>query len=83
MSKHFPKLKSLGGKVKVELDMSTYATKTDLKTLAEFDTSSFAKRIDLASLKYNIGQVDIDKLKNVTTNLSNSKSKIDKLDIRN
>ena len=83
MSKHFPKLKSLGGKVKVELDMSTYATKTDLKTLTEFDTSSFAKRIDLASLKYNIGQVDIDKLKNVTTNLSNSKSKIDKLDIRN
>ena len=63
--------------------MSTYATKTDLKTLTEFDTSSFAKRIDLASLKYNIGQVDIDKLKNVTTNLSNSKSKIDKLDIRN
>ena len=83
MSKHFPKLRSLGGKVKVELDMSTYATKTDLKTLTEFDTSSFAKRIDLASLKYNIGQVDIDKLKNVTTNLSNSKSKIDKLDIRN
>ena len=83
MNKHFPKLKSLGGKVKVELDMSTYATKTDLKTLTEFDTSSFAKRIDLASLKYNIGQVDIDKLKNVTTNLSNSKSKIDKLDIRN
>ena len=61
MSKHFPKLKSLGGKVKVELDLSTYATKTDLKTLTEFDTSSFAKRIDLASLKYNIGQVDIDK----------------------
>ena len=83
MSKHFPKLKSLGGKVKVELDLSTYATKTDLKTLTEFDTSSFAKRIDLASLKYNIGQADIDKLKNVTTNLSNSKSKIDKLDIRN
>ena len=83
MNKHFPKLKSLGGKVKVELDLSTYATKTDLKTLTEFDTSSFAKRIDLASLKYNIGQVDIDKLKNVTTNLSNSKSKIDKLDIRN
>ena len=82
MSKHFPELKSLGGKVKVELNMSNYATKTDLKTPTEIDTSSFAKRIDLASLKSSIGKVDIDKLKNVTTNLSNSKSKIDKLDIR-
>ena len=68
MSKHFLELKFLGGKVKVELDMSNYATKTDLKNPTEVDTSSFAKRID--------------KLKNNATNLDNSKSKKDKLDNR-
>ena len=31
MSEYFPELKSLGGKVKVELDLSNYATKADLK----------------------------------------------------
>ena len=32
MSEHFPQPKSLGGRVKVELDLSNYATKTDLKS---------------------------------------------------
>ena len=31
MSEYFPKLKSLGREVKVELDLSKYATKADLK----------------------------------------------------
>ena len=31
MSKYFPEPKSLGGRVKVELDFSKHATKTDLK----------------------------------------------------
>ena len=31
MSEYFPKLKSLGAKVKVELDLSNYTTKADLK----------------------------------------------------
>ena len=29
MSKYFPKLKSIGGKVKVELDLSKYLTKVN------------------------------------------------------
>ena len=41
-------------KVKVELDLSDYATKTDLKNATEIDASSFPKKVDLASLKSNL-----------------------------
>ena len=34
MSEYFPEPNSLGGKVKVELDLSNYAKKTDLKNVA-------------------------------------------------
>ena len=80
MSEYFLKLKSLGGKVKVKLSLSNYATKTDLKNARGIDTSSFAKKVDLANLKSNVDKLDIDKLKNVTNNLTNLKSKVDKLD---
>ena len=39
--------------------------------------------VDLASLKSNVDKLDIEKLKNVTTNSNNLKSKIDKLDVDN
>ena len=81
MSEYFPEPKSLGGRVKVELDLSDYATKAVLKSAAGVDTSKFAKNVDLASLKSNVDKLDIDRLKNVPTNLNNLKSKIDKLDI--
>ena len=45
--------------------MSNYATKTDLKDVTGVDTSKFAKNVDLASLKPNVNQLDVDKLKNV------------------
>ena len=67
--------------MKVKLDLPNYATKTDSKTAAGVDTSSFAKNTDLANLKSNIDKLDIDKLKKVPTNLSNLKSKVDKLDV--
>ena len=41
MSKYFPQPKSLG-KVKLELDLSNYATKTDLKNATGINASSFA-----------------------------------------
>ena len=69
MKEYFPEANSLGGKVKVELDLPNYATKTDLKNVTGIDTSSFAKKIDLANLKSNVDKLDIDKLKNVPTNL--------------
>ena len=39
MSEYFLEPKSLGGKVKVELDLSDYATKPDLKNATEIDIS--------------------------------------------
>ena len=80
MSKYFPEPKSSGRRVKVELDLSNYATKTDLKNATVVDTSKFAKNVDLANLKSNVDKLDIDKMKNVPTNLRNLKSKVDKLD---
>ena len=46
MSEYFPKPKSCEGKVKFELDLSNYATKTDLKNVTSFGTSKFAKKFD-------------------------------------
>ena len=68
MSKYFPESKSFGGKAKVELDLSNYATKADLKNATGVDTSDFSKKTDLASLNSSVDKVDIDKLKNVPTN---------------
>ena len=48
--------------MKVELDFSNYATKADLKNATEVDTSSFAEKTDLATLKSNGDKLDIDKL---------------------
>ena len=80
MSEFFPESKSLGGKVKVELDLSNYATKADLKNATGIDTSSFPKNVDSANLKSNLKKLSIDKLKNVPFSLSNLKSKeVDKL----
>ena len=56
--------------------MSNYATKTDLKSATEFDTSSFPKNFDWANLKSDADKLDIDKLKNVPINLSNLKSEV-------
>ena len=81
MSEYSPERKSLGEKVKVELDLSNCATKTDFKNATGVDTSKFAKKADLANLKSNVDKSDIDKLKNVRINLSDLKSKVDKLDV--
>ena len=70
MSEYFPEQKPLEGRVNVELDLSNYATKKDLKNATEVDTSSFAKN-----------KLYIDKLKNVPSSLSNLKSKADKSDV--
>ena len=80
MSEYFPEPKFSGGRVKIELD-SDYATKSDLKNATGADTSKFARKVDLASLKTNVDKLDIEKLKNVPANLSNLKIKVDKLDV--
>ena len=81
MSEYFPEPKSSGGRVKVESDLSNYATKADLKNEADLDTSNFAKKVDLSNLKSNVDKLDIEKLKNPPTNLSNLKNNVDKLGV--
>ena len=63
----------------VELYLSNYATKGDLKNATGIDTSDFGKNTDLANLKFDLDKLDIDKLKNKPSNLRNFKSKVDKL----
>ena len=58
-----------------------YATKSDLKNATGDDTSEFAKKAGLVSLKSNINKLDIDKLEKVPSALRNLKSKVDKLDV--
>ena len=43
MSEYFPEPKSLVGRVKVELYLSNYATKADLKNATGVDTSKLLK----------------------------------------
>ena len=70
MSEYFPELKSSGERVKVEFDLSYYATKTDLKNVTEVDTSSFATKVDLANLKSDVDKLGIDKLVPLPVDLS-------------
>ena len=55
--------------MKVELDLSNYATNSDLKSTAGVDTLKFAEKVDLASLKSEIDKLDIDKLETTPVNL--------------
>ena len=63
MSHYFPKpYKSFGRNINVKVDLSIYATKTDLKIAIGIDTSKLAAKSDLAGLKADIDQLDIEKL---------------------
>ena len=83
MTEYFQELIFRGGRVKFDSDFPNYATKADLKNPRGVNTSNLAEKVDLASLKSNVDQLDIDKLKKVPSNISNLKSKIDKLDVVN
>ena len=71
MSQYFPKpFRSFGGNVNVKVDLSNYATNTDLKNVTHVDTSSFALKTNLANLKAEVDKLDIDKLAPVPVDLS-------------
>ena len=78
MSQYFPKsYEPFGGDINVKVDLSNYATKTNIKNISHVDTPSFALKSNLASLKSEADKLDIDKLNNSI----NLKNKVDKLDI--
>ena len=71
MSQYFPKLyEPFGGDINVKVDLSNYATKTDIKNISHVDTSSFALKSNLASLKTEVDKLDIDKLVPVAVDLN-------------
>ena len=71
MSKYYPKpYKPFGRGIKVKVDLSNYATKSDIKNISHADTSSFALKTNLANLKTEVDKLDIDKLVPVPVDLS-------------
>ena len=71
MSQYFPKpYEPFDGDINVKVDLSNYATKADIKNISHADTSSFALKANLDSLKTEADQLDIEKLVLVTVALS-------------
>ena len=70
MSTYYPLYKSSSQNIKVELDLTNYATKTDLKNITHTDVSSFASKTNLAALKTEVEKIDTDKLKTVPDDLA-------------
>ena len=72
MSQYFPKPfnSHFGDSIKVKIDLSNYATKTDIKNISHVDSSSFALKTNLANLKTEVYKLDIDKLVPIPVDLS-------------
>ena len=70
MSQYFPPYRNSGRNIKVELDLNSYATKTDLKNVTQVDVSSFASKTNLPNLKTEVDKIDVGKLKTVPVDLT-------------
>ena len=70
MTTYYHPYKSSSKNVKVELDLSNYATKNDLKNITHVDVSGFASKTNLAALKTEVDKIDTDKLKRSPTDLA-------------
>ena len=70
MSTYYPPYKTSSNNIKVELDLTNYATKTDLKNITHTDVSSFESKTNLGALKTKVDKIDTDKLKTVPDDLA-------------
>ena len=71
MSQYFPEpYEPFGGDINVRVDLSNYATKTDLKNISHIDASSYALKSNLACLKTEVDKLDTDKLTLVPIDLA-------------
>ena len=71
MSQYFSKrYEPFGGDINFKGDLSNYTTETDMKNILHVDTSSFALKLNLASLKTEVDKLGIDKLVPVPVDLS-------------
>ena len=63
MSQYFPKsFRCFGRNISVKVDLSNYATKTDLKNVTHVDISNFSLKTNLANLKTEVHKLEIEKL---------------------
>ena len=63
MTQYFPKAyEPCGGDINVKVYLSNYVTKANIENVSHVDTSSFALKTNLASLKAEVGKLDINKL---------------------
>ena len=76
MSQYLPPYKFSGRNIKVELDLSSYATKADLKNVTHVDVSSFATTENLASLKTEVDKIEIAKFTPVPDDLAKLNNEI-------
>ena len=70
MTTYYPPYKSSSNNIKVELDLSNYATKDDVKNITHVDVSSYATKTNLAALKTEVDKIDVDKLKTTPADLA-------------
>ena len=67
---YYPPYKSSSNSIKVELDLSNYATKDDVKNITHVDVSSYTTKTNLAALKTDVDKIDVDKLKTMPEDLA-------------
>ena len=67
---YYPPYRSFRNNIKVELDLSNYATQDDVKNITHVDVSSFAGKTNLAALKTEVDKIDTDKLKTPPVDLA-------------
>ena len=70
MSQYFPRYNNSSEDIKVELDLTNYATKDDAKNITHVDVSTYATKTNLAALKSEVDKIDTDKLKTVPADLA-------------
>ena len=69
-SQYFPPNENYSNNIKVQLDLTNYATKDDVKNITHVDVSSYATKTNLAALKIEVDKIDVDKLKTVPDDLA-------------
>ena len=70
MSKYVPKSPSDCKNIKVKVDLTNYATKTDINDITHVDSSNFTLKTNLADLKTEVDKLDMDKLVPIPNDLS-------------
>ena len=56
--------------INAKVDLSNYATKTDLKNTSHINVSSYPLKANLASIKTEVDKLDIEKLTSVPIDLT-------------